>query len=601
MARRNNIKGITIEINGDVTKLDKALASVDKELNTTQKNLKEVERLLKLDPRNVELLDQKQRLLSKAVEETGKRYDTLKKALNDATASNVQAEKWAEAQKQFSAEITRTENALSNLIQEQKRMEGLKFAPDSAELADLQKQIDATRQKSEDLRRQSAQTFEELGRPISIEQYDALQRELVQSKHDMDEAEKSARLFDAGLDEMGAQSEDTSGLIGEFTGALNKLGITVTFDLVSAMQLAADAIKALADFTADAIKGAAEYADNILTMSTNFGIAADKLQEYQYMSELVDTDVETITGSLSKLTRSMDAARSGTGDAAEAFAKLNIRVTDSEGRLRNADEVFEQAIGSLSMIEDGSERDAIAMTLFGRSAQELNSLISAVANGSFKELQEESHRLHYVLSKEELDALGQVDDGFQRLDRAMEMAKNRIAIQLAPTIVDLTDRMLNLIEKTDWDAFGRGIATTVETVVPLIVGLAKAIATAAEAVAELIQWLDKLSVKDASDRMMSGYNNRRGGHGSRQVGIPAYASGGVIEPNNPMLALVGDNKSEREVITPESLMRRVVREESGGGRGGVEVVAEFRGTDDQLVRLLAPKLRAYWATEGAVL
>ena len=54
--------------------------------------------------------------------------------------------------------------------------------------------------------------------------------------------------------------------------------------------------------TAAAVKGAAEYADNILTLSTNFGIATDKLQEYQYMSELIDTDMNTITGSITKLT-----------------------------------------------------------------------------------------------------------------------------------------------------------------------------------------------------------------------------------------------------------------------------------------------------------
>ncbi len=66
----NNIKGITIEIGGDTTKLDKALGGVNKNVKSTQAELREVEKLLKLDPKNTEALAQKQQLLTKAVGET---------------------------------------------------------------------------------------------------------------------------------------------------------------------------------------------------------------------------------------------------------------------------------------------------------------------------------------------------------------------------------------------------------------------------------------------------------------------------------------------------------------------------------------------------
>ena len=63
----NRIKGITIEIGGNTTKLDKALEGVDDQLKKTQGGLKEVERLLKMDPRNTELLAQKQKLLAESL------------------------------------------------------------------------------------------------------------------------------------------------------------------------------------------------------------------------------------------------------------------------------------------------------------------------------------------------------------------------------------------------------------------------------------------------------------------------------------------------------------------------------------------------------
>lgn len=76
----DRIKGITIEIGGDTTALSKALSGVNKEINTTQKQLRDVERLLKLDPGNVTLLEQKQRLLADSVEQTKQKLDSLKSA-----------------------------------------------------------------------------------------------------------------------------------------------------------------------------------------------------------------------------------------------------------------------------------------------------------------------------------------------------------------------------------------------------------------------------------------------------------------------------------------------------------------------------------------
>ena len=80
----NRIKGITVEINGDTTKLSKALESVNKNIRTTQTQLKDVEKLLKLDPSNTELLSQKQKLLADAVSSTKEKLETLKTAAEQA-------------------------------------------------------------------------------------------------------------------------------------------------------------------------------------------------------------------------------------------------------------------------------------------------------------------------------------------------------------------------------------------------------------------------------------------------------------------------------------------------------------------------------------
>ena len=80
----NRIKGLTVEIDGSTTGLDKALKDVNSTIRNTQTQLKDVQRLLKLDPSNTELLSQKQRLLKDAIGETKEKLETLKTAQEQA-------------------------------------------------------------------------------------------------------------------------------------------------------------------------------------------------------------------------------------------------------------------------------------------------------------------------------------------------------------------------------------------------------------------------------------------------------------------------------------------------------------------------------------
>ncbi|ADL03377.1 phage tail tape measure protein [Lacrimispora saccharolytica] len=111
----DRIKGITIEIGGDTTGLNKALGGVNKEIRNTQSQLKDVERLLKLDPSNTELLSQKQKLLTQAISDTANKLETLK------TAEQQAQQQFAEGkinQQQYDAlkrEIIETEKQLDSL------------------------------------------------------------------------------------------------------------------------------------------------------------------------------------------------------------------------------------------------------------------------------------------------------------------------------------------------------------------------------------------------------------------------------------------------------------------------------------------------------
>ncbi len=159
-------------------------------------------------------------------------------------------------------------------------------------------------------------------------------------------------------------------------------------------------VGALASSTMDMSK----TADDLLTLSTQTGLTTDQLQEFEYASELVDVSTDTLQGSLVKLTNNMQTAATGTGSAAEAFKTLKVKVADSQGHLKNNYDVSLQTIDALGKMKNETERDALAMDIFGRSATDLNPLIEA-GSGRLKELAEQAHEVGYVVDNETLQSL----------------------------------------------------------------------------------------------------------------------------------------------------------------------------------------------------
>ena len=114
----NRIKGITVEIGGDTTGLDKSLKSVNTSIRSTQSALKDVNRLLKLDPSNTELLSQKQRLLKDAIAATKEKLDSLKVAQEQAKQQLENGELGQDKYDALQREIVETEEELRRLQQE---------------------------------------------------------------------------------------------------------------------------------------------------------------------------------------------------------------------------------------------------------------------------------------------------------------------------------------------------------------------------------------------------------------------------------------------------------------------------------------------------
>lgn len=352
-----------------------------------------------------------------------------------------------EGEREFRQQIAQTNQALKTLAAEGKAVSSAFYEEADAEKKSaaqmdlLNRQIETQKDKVALL---------EKGLMDSARMYGEADTRTMKWQQALHEATASLNNMENELRGMDGTVEDTSDAMEDAGNATkgwadvmkgHLLADAIKAGLKEMVQLAAKAASAFWD----ASKAGAAYADDMLTLSTVTGLSTEQLQKYAYAADFVDTSLDTITGSLTKLTSSMNKARDGEGDAAAVFAELGIAVTDANGQLRSANDVFDEALDALGGITNATERDAKAMTLFGKSAKELNPLIAA-GSTQLSKLGKEAEKTGAVLSGSSLKALSAQQDAMDRMEKKVEALKNRFAVKLAPAMTKVFDSITKILD-----------------------------------------------------------------------------------------------------------------------------------------------------------
>lgn len=380
------------------------LSAVNRELGNLGAEMKLVDAQFKGQANSAEALREKQRILSEEVANSENKVKALEAALKEATAAygegDARVDKYQKSLLTAQRQLVETNRALDDTTKY------LKEAEDSAD-----------------------------GCATSI---DGFGKEVKKAADETDGATDGLSKFSDTL--AGLKDSAAAGDIGGIVSSLGAMkGLLVGGAIVSGLKEVAEKIW-------DVAQAGAAYADDILTMSTVTGLSTDALQEYQYMADLVDVSVETITGSITKLTRNMLQARDGTGEQAEAFAALGVSILNADGSLRDAQEVWDEVITALGQMSNETERDAYAMVLMGRSAKDLNPLIEAGAD-KINALRQEAHEAGAVLDEDMLATLGEMQDSFDRLTQQTATFERILAGALAPTITDIVNTIVGAIQQ----------------------------------------------------------------------------------------------------------------------------------------------------------
>jgi hypothetical protein len=254
--------------------------------------------------------------------------------------------------------------------------------------------------------------------------------ELQETEQSLEEMKTGSDEAGDSVDEMGNQTEETSGKMEAFKSVLGGVGVAIGATVAVMIAIVA-AIVAVTTAIGGLVFSSANAAAELTDLSLKTGISTTRLQEMSYIGDQVGVSLDTITGAQARLVRSMNEGRDGAGDQAEAFKALGVSVTDSQGALRNTQDVFNETIDALGRIENPAERDALAMKLFGKSAMELNPLIKT-GSDELARMAAEAHKVGAVMSEEDVAALEAFDDTLASLQAGLKGTLGTLAAAFLP-------------------------------------------------------------------------------------------------------------------------------------------------------------------------
>ena len=310
-----------------------------------------------------------------------------------------------------------------------------------------------------------------------------LQLKILKEEAAYNATEKEIRRTNEALDAFGKETDSAGEKTSKFgdhlegiKGRLKDLGGDIAKAAVAGVAAVGAAVAGAAAGAFKLATEAGESADNLLTLSAKTGIAVEELQKMEYASRFVDVELETMTGSMAKLTKSMDGNNAG-------FQTLGVSVRDAQGGLRDAKTVWAETIDALGDVANETERDALAMQIFGKSAMELNPLIKA-SGEELKRLGEEAQSMGVILSEEAVGQAGKFDDMMQRLQASGKALASNIGIAVMPAIESvvgaansMVPAIIEAIKTGNWD----------EAAVKLKEGLGELVKKAAESLPGIAQ------------------------------------------------------------------------------------------------------------------
>ena len=351
--------------------------------------------------------------------------------------------------KGFQANLKSIDSSLKNTQSQLKDVNKLlKLDPTNTELLRqkqdlLKKATEDTKKRLDELNNALKQMESAPNASETIEQQNALKREIIETKSALDEYEDALGRSNVALNVIAGTSKE----VAEKTKAIS----AVSGGLATA--LVGNAINS------------ASMADDLNTLSSQTGFTVEELQKMKYASDIVDVSMDQMTGSIQKMTKQMSSGN-------KAFETLGVSLTDSNGNMRDAKDVWYDSLDALSKVENETERDALSMEIFGKSAMDMAGIIDD-GGASLKALGDEAEGLGLIMSQDMVDDANVLQDSIDRMKGRTEQAFLTMGASLASSLVPAFEKVLDVVTKVvQWFAnLDGGTQQTILVILGLIASI----------------------------------------------------------------------------------------------------------------------------------
>lgn len=470
------VKGITIEIGGDTTKLESALKSVNSEIKNTESKLKDVNKLLKMDPGNTQLLSQKYKTLQQEIGATKEKLTTLKEAakqaeqaLKDGTISQDQYDA-------LQREIAETEQSLKSLEQEYKNFGSVQAQQVAAAGEKMKEFGGKVEDAGKTLTTHVTLPLAAVG-AAGVASFAEVDKTMQLTNKTMGNTAEEAELLNKAMKEAAANS--TFGMKDAATATLNfaRAGLDAeqaAAALAPAMNLAAgeggnlDTVSGGLVATINGFHGSFEeaghYADVFAAACNNSALDVDSLSSAMsvaapifsaagytvndaalYMGVMANNGIEADKAANSLktgLARLVSPAKEG----AEMMAQLGISVTNADGTMKDSVTIqreLHEAFGKLSE----SEQIAAASAIFGKNQMAPWLALINTAPEDVGALDESLRNCAGTTDEMAQAMMSGFGGSLEKLKSSIDVLVTSIGEALAPTIQKVAEFIQGLVDK----------------------------------------------------------------------------------------------------------------------------------------------------------
>lgn len=240
-----------------------------------------------------------------------------------------------------------------------------------------------------------------------------------------------------GLSEIDKQALKVSRQIDKFGRRVTALGVNVT-------KMVSGPLIALGGSMVLAANKAGEYADKMLDLKDITGLSTDNLQRLEHVAKISGSSFDALTNTITMFTRKLPSIIKEGGPAYDTIKQLGINIYDASGNIRDMNELFPDMLKKLMAVDNVTQRNAMATTIFGKSLNDLAPLLG-MSSDEFDKLFKEADKLNTIISEESLRVADQYRQEMAGLIEQFTLFWRKLAIDFIPVLSSIIPLMRDML------------------------------------------------------------------------------------------------------------------------------------------------------------